>query len=153
MFVFLGKYYLWIKALHVIAMIAWISGMMYLPRLFVYHCDAALGSQQSETFKLMELRLLKGIINPAMIVTILLGTMLLFTKGVIDWADGWIWVKLALVLALTALHGLFALWRKDFEADNNQRPAKFYRYANEVPFVLVALIVLLVYRKPFGNIF
>jgi len=146
---FLSEYYLLLKSLHIIAVIAWMAGMMYLPRLYVYHCDAAPGSDLSETFKLMERRLLRGIINPAMILTFLLGGLLLLAPGVVDWSSGWIWLKLALVLALTGIHALFARWRKDFEADRNRRPARFYRIANEAPFVIMAAIVLLVVLKPF----
>lgn len=146
---FLSEYYLLLKSLHLIAVIAWMAGLMYLPRLYVYHCDAAPGSVQSETFKLMERRLLRGIINPAMIAAFGLGGLLGLIPGLIDWSSGWIWLKLALALVLAGIHGLFARWRKDFEADANKRPARFYRIANEAPFVIMAAIVLLVVLKPF----
>jgi len=149
MIALIGEYYLWLKALHIIAVIAWMAGMMYLPRLYVYHCAAETGSVQSETFKVMERRLLRGIINPAMIVSLLLGGVLLLVPGLIDWSSGWIWGKLALVVALGAMHGLFSRWRKDFEADRNVRPATFYRIANEAPFVVMVGIVILVILKPF----
>ena len=146
---FLSEWYLWIKSLHIAAVIAWMAGMMYLPRLFVYHCDAPAGSAQSETFKIMERKLLRGIINPAMFVTFLLGGLLLVTPGVIDWSDGWIWVKLGGVLALGAIHGAFSRWRKEFAADQNTRPAKFYRLVNEIPFVFLLVIIVMVIVRPF----
>jgi putative membrane protein len=139
--------YLWIKAFHVIAVIAWMAGMLYLPRLFVYHCDAEKGSAQSETFKVMERRLLKAIINPAMIVAWVLGLYLAWDGG---WfRSGWLHGKLALVLGLSAVHGLYARWVRDFAADRNTRPARFYRVWNEVPTLLLVGIVILVVVKPF----
>lgn len=144
-----AEYALWIKSLHIISVIAWMAGMMYLPRLFVYHCDAAPGSVQSETFKLMERRLLRGIINPAMIATFLFGAMLLLVPGLINWASLWIWLKLALVLALAGMHGMFSGWRRQFEADQNARPAGFYRIVNEIPFIIMGIIVFLVVLRPF----
>jgi len=140
-------WYPWIKAFHVIASIAWMAGMLYLPRLFVYHCDAEAGSKQSETFKVMERRLLKAIINPAMIATWLLGLWLAWSAG--WWASGWFHAKLALVVVLSAVHGLFAKWTKDFAADRNRHPAKFYRWINELPTLLMIGIVILVIVKPF----
>src|SRR5204863_5320195 len=120
--------YPWIKALHVIAVIAWMAGMLYLPRLFVYHCDAEVGSRQSETFKVMERRLLRAIINPAMIATWLLGLWLAWRGG---WfVAGWLNAKLALALALSGVHGLFARWVKAFAADRNLHSQKFYRGMN-----------------------
>jgi protoporphyrinogen IX oxidase len=139
--------YEWLKAFHVIAVIAWMAGMLYLPRLFVYHCDAEPGSRQSETFKVMERRLLKAIINPAMIATWLLGLWLAYDSGF--FRAGWFQAKFALVIALSALHGFLSRAVKDFAADKNQRSAKFYRIINEVPAVLMALIVILVIVKPF----
>jgi len=144
--------YAWIKAFHIIAVIAWMAGMLYLPRLFVYHCAAEKGSVQSETFKVMERRLLRVIINPAMIATWVLGLWLawLGPDSRFGWFDaGWLQAKMALVLALSALHGLCARWRKDFAADNNRHSQKFYRIINEVPALLLILIVLLVVLKPF----
>jgi protoporphyrinogen IX oxidase len=139
--------YLWIKAFHVIAVIAWMAGMLYLPRLFVYHCDVEKGSVQSETFKVMERRLLKAIINPAMIVAWVLGLYLAWDGG---WfRSGWLYGKLALVLGLSAVHGLYARWVRDFAADRNTRPARFYRVWNEAPTVLLIGIVILVIVKPF----
>ena len=138
---------LWLKALHVIAVIAWMAGMLYLPRLFVYHCEAEAGSKQSETFKVMERRLLRAIINPAMIATWVLGLWLAYDQALFK--AGWLHGKLALVLALTALHGLFSRWVRDFAADRNTHSQKFYRIVNEAPAVLMIGIVILVIVKPF----
>ena len=140
--------YPWIKALHIISVIAWMAGMLYLPRLYVYHCAAEPGSTQSETFKVMERRLLRGIVNPAMIATFVFGGLLLSTPGLIDWSAWWIWAKLGLVIVMTAAHGLFSRWRRDFEADRNTRPPGFYRAWNEVPTLLMVAIVILVVVKP-----
>ncbi|MBM3597378.1 MAG: protoporphyrinogen oxidase HemJ [Alphaproteobacteria bacterium] len=141
--------YPWIKALHVISIIAWMAGLLYLPRLFVYHCDAPPGSDRSETFKAMERRLLRAIMNPAMVAAFVFGAMLLVTPGVADWQAGWLWTKLALVAGLTWLHHALALWRKDFAADRNRRTARFYRVMNEVPTVLMIGIVVMVIVRPF----
>ena len=139
--------YPWIKALHVIAVISWMAGMLYLPRLFVYHCDAEVGSKQSETFKVMEWRLFKAIINPAMMVTWLSGIYLAWSG---HWyTSGWFHAKLTLVLILSGVHGFFSRWVKDFAADRNTRIQKFYRIINEVPTALMILIVVLVIVKPF----
>jgi putative membrane protein len=140
--------YLWIKALHVIAVISWMAGMLYLPRLFIYHCDAEKGSKQSETFKVMERRLLKAIINPAMIVTWLAGLYLAWSGS---WfLAPWLHVKLFLVLVLSAVHGFLARSVKAFAADRNPHSQKFYRIINEVPTVLMIGIVILVIVKPFS---
>jgi putative membrane protein len=139
--------YEWLKAFHVIAVIAWMAGMLYLPRLFVYHCDAEPGSKQSETFKVMERRLLKAIINPAMMATWLLGLWLAYDSGF--FRAGWFHAKFALVIVLSALHGFLSRTVKDFAADRNRRSQKFYRIINEVPAVLMAAIVILVIVKPF----
>ncbi len=139
--------YPWIKALHVIAVISWMAGMLYLPRLFVYHCDAEVGSKQSETFKVMERRLLKAIINPAMIVTWLAGLYLAWSG---HWfVAGWLHAKLALVIVLSGVHGFFSRLVKDFAADRNTRNTRFYRIINEVPTILMVGIVVLVVVKPF----
>ena len=139
--------YPWIKALHVIAVISWMAGMLYLPRLFVYHCEAEVGSKQSETFKVMERRLLKAIINPAMIVTWLAGLYLAWNGG--WYTSPWFHAKFVLVLVLSGVHGAFSRFVKDFAADKNTRSQKFYRIINEVPTVLMILIVILVIVKPF----
>jgi protoporphyrinogen IX oxidase len=137
------------KAFHVIAIIAWMAGLLYLPRLFVYHADSAKGSQQSETFKVMEQRLLRLITTPAMIASWILGLTLAFS-GVIDWkADGWFHAKLALVILLSAFHGACAKWTSDFAADRNTHDAHFYRIMNEVPTLLMIGIVILVIVRPF----
>ncbi len=144
--------YPWLKAFHIIAVIAWMAGMLYLPRLFVYHCAAQKGSVQSETFKVMERRLLRAIINPAMIATWILGLMLAWDgpDSRYGWfASGWLQAKLALVLLLSAMHGLFARWVKAFAADFNRHSPKFYRIINEVPTILMIAIVILAVVKPF----
>lgn len=138
---------LWLKAFHIMAVIAWMAGLFYLPRLFVYHADAKPGSDLSETLKVMEVRLLRLIINPAMIAVWITGPLLAYWEGV--YLDGWFLAKVALVMALSAFHGELARWRKAFSGDRNTHTARFYRIANEVPTVLMALIVLLVVLKPF----
>lgn len=145
----LSEWYLWIKALHIIAVVAWMAGMLYLPRLFVYHAAAEIGSVQSETFKVMERRLMRAIINPAMLVAFGLGGLLLMTPGIIDWAAGWIWVKLAALLLMTGVHGYLSRWRRAFEADANPHDGKFYRLINEIPTVLLIVIVIMAVVKPF----
>src|SRR5215213_10837331 len=137
----LSGLYLWLKAFHVIAVIAWMAGMLYLPRLFVYHCQAESGSRQSETFKLMERRLLKAIINPAMAVTWVAGLYLAWAGHF--FTAGWFQAKLLLVLLLSAVHGFFSRCVKDFAADRNRRSQKFYRIVNEVPTGLLIGIVIL----------
>lgn len=141
-----GSAYLWLKAFHIIAVIAWMAGLLYLPRLFVYHADAEAGSEFSEKLKIMERRLLRAIMNPAMLVSIVLGGALLAYQ---DFSDGWLHVKLASVFGLVIMHMLMAKWRKDFEADTNKRGHKFYRIANEVPTVLMIVIVIMAVVKPF----
>jgi len=139
--------YEWAKALHIIAVISWMAGMLYLPRLFVYHCDAEIGSKQSETFKVMERRLLKAIINPAMIATWVLGLYLMWSAG--WYTSGWFHAKLLLVLLMSGVHGFLTARVRDFALDRNTRSAKFYKIINEVPTVLMILIVILVVVKPF----
>ena len=139
--------YLWLKALHVIAVISWMAGMLYLPRLFIYHCEAEPGSRQSETFKVMEWRLLTIIINPAMVVTWVLGLWLAYDGG---WLKAeWLHAKFALVIGLSAVHGFMVRWVRDFGADRNRHTQKFFRIINEIPTVLMVAIVLLVVLKPF----
>jgi protoporphyrinogen IX oxidase len=139
--------YPWVKAIHVVAVISWMAGMLYLPRLFVYHCEAPAGSPQSETFKTMERRLLKAIINPAMGVAWVLGLWLAWYG--FGFRGGWLHAKLALVVGLSALHGQMARWVREFAEDRNRRPARFYRIVNEVPTALMIGIVILVIVKPF----
>ena len=138
---------LWVKAVHVIAVIAWMAGMLYLPRLFVYHAESLPGSDKSETFKVMERRLLRAIMNPAMIVSWVLGLWLAWRGG---WFEApWFHAKLTLVVLLSGMHGAMARWRKAFERDENIHSARFYRIANEVPTVLMIGIVILVIVRPF----
>jgi putative membrane protein len=139
---------LYLKAFHIIAVISWMAGLLYLPRLFVYHAESAKGSPQSETFKIMERRLLKYITTPAMVVSWALGLYLAFS--VINWsADGWFYAKLALVLLLSAYHGALAKWTKQFAEDRNTHSSRFYRVANEIPTLLMLGIVILAVVRPF----
>lgn len=140
-------YYDWIKAAHIIAVIAWMAGMLYLPRLYVYHADAKRGSELSETFKVMERRLLRGIINPAMIATWVFGLTLAYLGD--HWREGWFHGKLALIIIMQLVHAAYAKWRKSFANDANTNSAKFYRVMNEVPTVLMIGIVILAIVKPF----
>jgi putative membrane protein len=148
-----GSYLDWLKALHIIAVIAWMAGMLYLPRLFVYHCEAAPGSIQSETFKVMERRLLRAIINPAMVASWVLGLWLAWDGNFLSapWLHGkfWLYGKFMLVLVMSGVHGMLARWTKDFAADCNRHTQKFFRIVNEVPTVLMIGIVILVVVKPF----
>ena len=139
----------WVKALHVISVIAWMAGMMYLPRLFVYHADAPIGSEKSETFKLMERRLYRGITTPAMIATWIFGLWMAFGFGVIDFSQGWMWLKAAMVILLSGIHGYFGGLMRAFQEDRNQRPARFFRAINEIPFVVAIVIVIAVIVRPF----
>lgn len=147
MIAFLSNYILWIKAFHVVAVIAWMSGMLYLPRLFVYHTETVPGSAESERFKVMERRLLKAIINPAMIAVWILGLTLAIVTGA--YHDHWMQVKFVLVLIMSGLHGYFARCVRVFANDANTRPARFYRILNEVPTLLMIAIVILVIVQPF----
>lgn len=140
--------YLWIKAVHVIAIIAWMAGMLYLPRLFVYHADAAPGSEQSETFKVMERRLLRVIMNPAMTIAWALGLWLAWSGGY--FSEGWFHAKLACVVALSAVHGVFAKAVRLFAEDRNDKAPRHWRIMNEAPTLLMIAIVVLVIVKPFG---
>ena len=144
-----GTVFLWVKALHVISVIAWMAGLLYLPRLFVYHVDAEAGSAQSEIFKVMERRLLRAIMTPAMAGAFVFGGLLLANLDAAEWTSGWLIVKLAAVLGLGALHGQMGHWRRDFENDTNRRSAKFYRYANEAPTILMVIIVIMAVVRPF----
>lgn len=139
--------YEWIKAFHVIAVIAWMAAILYLPRLYVYHSSATPGSELSETFKIMERRLLKAIMTPAMIAAWLAGLWLVWQGGWLK--SGWLHAKLLLVLGLTGVHGLLAAWRRGFAEDRNTRSATVYRVWNEVPTLLMILVVILVVVKPF----
>ncbi len=142
--------YPYFKAFHLIAAFAWMAGMFYLPRLYVYHAEAGIGTPQAETFKIMERRLLKVIMNPAMIVTVLLGLWIAFGTGYIDWKTaGWLHAKIVLVAMMVTLHMLLAKWRKDFAADLIPHSSRFFRMINEAPTVLLIGIVILVVVKPF----
>lgn len=138
----------WVKALHVIAVISWMAGMFYLPRLFAYHADAEKGSIQSETFKIMERRLYRVITTPAMIVTWIFGLAMVF-GGMVDWSQGWPYVKAAFVLGLSGLHGYLGRALRAFANDANTRSSKFYRAINEIPTVVMIVIVVAVIVKPF----
>jgi putative membrane protein len=145
---FLAPYLLWTKSFHLIAVIAWMAGLFYLPRLFVYHCEVARGSVESERFKVMERRLLKQIMNPAMIVTWTLGILLILTPGAMDWSAGWWHVKLLGVILMSGFHGAMSKWRRNFMEDRNVKPQRFYRYANEIPTVLMVVIVIMAVAQP-----
>lgn len=142
-------FYLWVKAFHIVAVIAWMAGMLYLPRLFIYHCETAPGSAESQRFKHMERQLLRIIINPAMIAVWVLGLTLSFLPITSAWHQHWFHVKFALVLAMSALHGLYARWTRHFGRDANIHSARFYRFWNEVPAALLIVIVVLAVVKPF----
>lgn len=142
------EYYLWIKALHIIAMVSWMAAMLYLPRLFVYHTEVAAGSAQSETFKIMEKRLLRYIATPAMIATWFFAILMIIANPDL-FSQGWLHLKLLLVIGLSAFHGMCAGWTKKFARDANTKSHKFYRIANEVPTVLLVIIVILAIVKPF----
>lgn len=139
--------YNWIKAIHVIAVISWMAGMLYLPRLFVYHAGAEKGSVQSETFKVMERRLLRAIINPAMIVSWVMGLWLAW-KG-FGFHGGWLHAKIAAVVLMSGVHGYLSAAVRKFSEDRNEKPAKHWRIVNEVPTLLMIAIVVLVVVKPF----
>jgi putative membrane protein len=147
MIMFLSNNILWIKALHVISVIAWMAGMFYLPRLFVYHTGVAPGSAESERFKLMEQRLLRGIINPSMVATWVFGVTLAMLTEV--YKEHWFQAKFVLVVIMSGLHGYFAGRVRAFAQDRNDKPARFYRVLNEVPPLLTVFIVILVIVQPF----
>lgn len=150
MFDFLSSVYPWILSLHIISVISWMAGMLYLPRLFVYHVEKApVGSEQSEIFKVMERKLLRAIINPAMAATWVFGICLVLTPGIVDWSSIWPWVKAAMVISMSGFHGWLSARRKEFESDENTRSGRTYRLANEIPAVLMLVIVFMVVLKPF----
>lgn len=142
--------YPWIKAFHIVAVISWMAGLFYLPRLFVYHVERApAGSETSETFKVMEHKLLRLIMAPAMIATWILGILLALTPGIVDWSAGWFYVKLLGVAGLTVFHHWLGKRRRDFETDSNSRSGRTYRLMNEVPTLAVLVIVIMVVVRPF----
>lgn len=146
---FLAPFYAWTKALHLISVIAWMAGLFYLPRLFIYHFQVPVGDARSELFKVMERRLLKAIMNPAMIATWVFGLALILTPGVVDWTAGWWHLKLTGVLLMTGFHGMLGAARKCFEADGRPRTERAWRYWNEAPTLLMIVIVVMVIVKPF----
>lgn len=141
-------FYPWLKAFHIIAVIAWMAGMLYLPRLFVYHCEASPGTAEYERFKLMERKLMRIIINPSMVAVWVLGLAL--ADVLHTWSQPWFHLKLLLVIVLSGLHGMLSRWRRDFEHARNTKSQRFYRIINEVPAVLMAGIVILVVVKPWA---
>src|SRR5215472_10273336 len=141
------EFYLWLKAFHVIAVMAWMAGMLYLPRLFVYHCEVTPGSAESERFKVMERRLMRAIINPSMIAVWVLGLTLAAVTHA--YTQGWLQLKFVLVLVLSGIHGFLASSMKAFARDENRRTQRFYRIVNEVPAMLMVMIVILAVVKPF----
>ena len=143
----MDELFLWIKVLHIIAVIAWMAGMLYLPRLFVYHCNVAPGSDQSETFKIMERRLLRAIMNPAMIVVWITGPLMVYLGAL--WDEPWFWAKFVCVVIISGLHHAFGRYREAFEEDRNMKSEKFYRLINEVPTVAMIGVVIFVVIKPF----
>lgn len=143
----MGDLFLWIKVLHIIAVIAWMAGMLYLPRLFVYHSAVEPGSEQSETFKIMERRLLRAIMNPAMVVVWITGPLLVYLGEY--WDAPWFWAKFACVVVITLLHHAFGRYRKSFEEDRNTKSERFYRLINEAPTLAMIAVVVFVVVKPF----
>ena len=143
----LMAFYPWLKAFHIIAVIAWMAGLLYLPRLFVYHCETTVGTPEYDRFVVMERKLMRVIINPSMIAVWILGLSLASALDV--WMAPWFHIKLTLVIILSGLHGMMSRWRRDFEQGRNTKTQRFYRIVNEVPAVLMALIVILVVVKPF----
>jgi len=144
---FLSSAYPWVKSIHIIAVISWMAGLLYLPRLFVNHVTA--GPEAAVMLAGMEERLLRIIMRPASAVTLVFGGLLLATPGVVDWSQGWVHLKLLCVVGLFIIHGLMERWRSEFARGENKRPAKFFRMINEVPTLLMIVIVLMVVAKPF----
>lgn len=146
---FFAPFLLYTKSLHVIAVMAWMAGLFYLPRLYVYHCGLVRGSVESERFKVMERRLLKQIMNPAMMATWGFGIILILTPGAVDWSSGWWWIKFISVILMSGFHGACSKWRKVFLEDRNVKSHVYYRYANEVPTLLMIIIVIMAIAQPF----
>jgi putative membrane protein len=145
---FLLSHYDWLRALHVMAVIAFMAGMLYLPRLYIYHVNAVKGGELSETLKIMERRLLRAIINPAALIMVIVGGMMVWANPELM-KQGWFHAKLGLVFLMFGCHGAFSKWRKQFAADQNTRSDKFYRVWNEIPTLLMVVIIILVIIKPF----
>ena len=147
---FLANWYFWIKALHIIFVVTWMAGIFYLPRLFVYHCRLEPGSEPDQMFQTMERKLFKVIMNPSMILVWIFGPLLVFTpQAGVDFSAIWVWVKFAAIVGLTGFHHVLDRWRKAFEAGENTRSERFYRKANEIPAVLLVVIVIMVIVRPF----
>lgn len=147
---FLAAVYPWTLVLHLIAVISWMAGIFYLPRLFVYHVEKASNNQELDLiYQEMERKLLRAIMNPAMGAVWVFGLMLVFTPGIVDWSEGWPWIKAVMVTGMTAFHHYLALWRKDFAAGRNRRSGRFYRIANEAPTLMMVVIVAMAVAKPF----
>ena len=147
--IFLSNVYEWVLALHIISVIAWMAGMLYLPRLYAYHVVTEPGSDQYETFKVMERRLLRGIMTPAMISAVIFGVLLALTPGIVDLSAGWVWTKVAALVIMFSVHANLSRYRRDFENDANRHSVRFYKIVNEVPAVLMVIIVIMAVVKPF----
>ena len=146
---FLVGSYPWFKAIHIIAVISWMAGLLYLPRLFVYHVEVELNSTEDRRFQIMERRLLRAIMNPAMVVSYIFGILLILTPGIVDWSSAWIWLKILAILVLTGCHHAMGKWRKDLAEGTNQKSQRYFRVANEVPTISMIIIVIMVVVKPF----
>lgn len=142
--------YEWVKALHLLAVISWMAGLLYLPRLFIYHCDAEPGSDKSETFKVMERRLFRAIMGPARAVALLMGIVMAWELSPEIWSESWFLIKIASLVFLMGIHDMMGKWRKDFEQDRNTKSSRFFRFVNEVPTVLMIIIVIMVVVRPFS---
>ena len=149
MFDILLSSYLWLKALHIIAVISWMAGLLYLPRIFVYHCQVEKGSNQDKTLQIMEAKLLRVIMNPAMVATLVFGLALMLVPGIVSHEDVWLSLKLILVILMVVFHMALARWRRLFSEGSNEKTESFYRKANEIPTALMVLIVVLVVVRPF----
>jgi putative membrane protein len=146
---FLIGSYPWFKAIHIIAVMSWMAGLLYLPRLFVYHVEVELNSTEDRRFQIMERRLLRAIMNPAMVVSYIFGILLILTPGIVDWSSAWIWLKILAILVLTGCHHAMGKWRKDLAKGTNQKSQRYFRVANEVPTISMIIIVIMVVVKPF----
>ena len=146
---FLLGSYPWFKAIHIIAVMSWMAGLLYLPRLFVYHVEVEFNSTEDRRFQIMERRLLRAIMNPAMVVSYIFGILLILTPGIVDWSSAWIWLKILAILVLTGCHHAMGKWRKDLAEGTNQKSQRYFRLANEVPTISMIIIVIMVVVKPF----
>jgi putative membrane protein len=146
---FLIGSYPWFKAIHIIAVMSWMAGLLYLPRLFVYQVEVELNSTEDRRFQIMERRLLRAIMNPAMVVSYIFGILLILTPGIVDWSSAWIWLKILAILVLTGCHHAMGKWRKDLAKGTNQKSQRYFRVANEVPTISMIIIVIMVVVKPF----